>query len=98
MSTSYQIGDRVQLATVPPGRGKRLRVGLAGEVVSVEDGLGWCSVLFPSAGAQPYQLRPQHLRRKDLTDSAVPPGGVSLRGVGPHGYAGPSGGRGRTAR
>ena len=59
----FAVGDKVQLATVPPGRGKRLRVGLVGEVVATSLECGWCSVLFTGARtAYPCILRPAHLR------------------------------------
>jgi hypothetical protein len=64
MTEQYRVGDRVQLASMPLGRGKRLRVGLVGEVVATGLELGWVSVLFPvTVSPYPFRLRPAHLRR-----------------------------------
>ena len=57
---SFCVGERVQLVSIPLGRGKRLHVGLVGEVVCVGDGWRWVSVIFSGAGPYPYQLRPVH--------------------------------------
>jgi hypothetical protein len=37
-----RVGDQVQLTSIPLGRGKRLRVGLVGEVVCVGAGPAGC--------------------------------------------------------
>jgi hypothetical protein len=70
MTEPFRVGDRVTLASIPLGRGKRLRVGLVGTIVATGLELGWVSVLFPAAvSPYPFRLRPAHLR---LVAAAVP--------------------------
>jgi len=58
---TYQVGDQVQLTSIPIGRAKRLKVGLVGEVVCTNQGCGWVSVCFGAVQAYPFLLAPRHL-------------------------------------